>query len=137
MSVSTYKTKQKTLIYDFFESNKHKQFTCDEITYMLLNNGTPVGKTTVYRQLENLIAEGKIKKLNPHKGKSFVYQYIDENLDCKKHMHLRCIKCGSYIHLGCDFMSQVSEHILQHHNFKVDNAKTEILGICENCAGLG
>ncbi|MBE6773556.1 MAG: transcriptional repressor [Ruminococcaceae bacterium] len=133
MSTSVYKTKQKKLIYDFFKINKQKQFTCDEITYMLLNDGTPVGKTTVYRQLENLIIEGKIKKLNPHKGKSFMYQYIDESLDCENHMHLRCTRCGKYIHLGCDFMNQVSEHISKHHNFTVDNSKTEILGICENC----
>ena len=135
MSSNGYQTKQKKLIYEFFESNKHKHFTCDEITYMLLSEGTPVGKTTVYRQLENLISEGKIKKLNPHKGKSFLYQYIDENLDCENHMHLRCIKCGCYIHLSCDFMNQVSSHILQHHKFAVDNAKTEILGVCETCAG--
>ena len=133
MSNSVYKTKQKKLIYDFFQSNKHKQFTCEEITYMLLNEGTPVGKTTVYRQLEKFILEGKIKKLNPHKGKSFLYQYVDEELDCENHMHLRCCKCGKYIHLGCDFMNQVSTHILQHHKFVVDNSKTEILGICESC----
>lgn len=133
MNTSVYNTRQKKLIYEFFESNRHKQFTCDEITYLLLNKGTPVGKTTVYRQLENLINEGKIKKLTPHKGKSFLYQYIDENLDCENHMHLRCVRCGKYIHLSCEFMTQVSDHIIEHHDFVVDNAKTEILGLCKDC----
>ncbi len=136
MRNSTYNTKQKKLVLDLLSDNRQKQLSCDEITYILMNNGTPVGKTTVYRQLERLINEGKIKKLNPHEnGKSFLYQYVDEALDCKSHLHLRCVCCGKYVHLGCDFMQGVSKHISEHHGFIVDNSKTEILGICSSCAG--
>lgn len=134
MSGSSYNTKQKKLVEDVLLDNRENQLSCDEITYILVNKGTPVGKTTVYRQLEKLCSDGKIKKLNPHNGKSFLYQYIDENLNCDAHMHLRCTKCGKYVHLGCDFMAQVSAHIFEHHSFTVDNAKTEILGICQSCA---
>lgn len=134
MSGSTYNTKQKKLVLDIFLKNKSMQFSCDEVTYQLMNAGTPVGKTTVYRQLEKLINEGKIKKLNPHNGKSFLYQYSDKNLDCDSHMHLRCSECGKYIHLSCDFMQGVSAHINEHHGFKVNNAKTEIIGICSDCS---
>lgn len=133
MITSTYNTKQKKLVLDIFLNNRFSQLSCDDITYMLVKNGTPVGKTTVYRQLEKLINEGKIKKLNPHNGKSFLYQFVDADMKCENHMHLRCINCGKYVHLSCDFMSQVSTHILEHHNFTVDNSKTEILGLCHDC----
>lgn len=133
MSNSTYNTKQKKLVHDLMQSNGQKQLTCDEITYLLLQNGTPVGKTTVYRQLERLASEGVLKKHNSHSSKSFVYQYVDTSLHCDEHMHLRCIKCGKYEHLSCDFMKTVSEHISQHHNFAVSNSCTEIMGICGNC----
>lgn len=136
MAESTYNTRQKKLVYDFLFKNSGSQFTCDEITLSLLQEGTPVGKTTVYRQLEKLITEGKIKKLNPHKGKSFVYQFLDENLECNTHMHLRCVKCGKYVHLSCEFMQSVSSHIYEHHSFVVDNEKTEILGICKACTSV-
>lgn len=133
MTASTYNTKQKRLVMDIFLKNKLSRLSCEDVTYMLVANGTPVGKTTVYRQLEKLINEGKIKKLNPHNGKSFLYQFVDADMNCESHMHLRCIKCGEYVHLGCEFMSRVSQHILEHHNFAVDNSKTEILGLCDNC----
>lgn len=136
MTASTYNTKQKKLVEDVLLENKNSQLSCDEITYILMNKGTPVGKTTVYRQLEKLCNDGRIKKLNPHNGKSFLYQLIDENMECDTHMHLRCTKCGKYVHLGCDFMMQVSTHISEHHGFTVDNSKTEILGICQSCAAL-
>ena len=52
MAASTYNTKQKKLVADILEFNRSNQLSCDEITYILMKNGTPVGKTTVYRQLE-------------------------------------------------------------------------------------
>ena len=134
MATATYNTKQKKLVSDVLFENKESQLSCDEITYILLNNGTPVGKTTVYRQLEKLCNEGRIKKLNPHNGKSFLYQYVDEDMHCANHLHLRCTGCGKYVHLGCDFMSGVSKHISEHHNFIIDHSKTEILGLCQACA---
>lgn len=133
MSSSTYNTKQKKLVFDLVKSNGQKQLSCDEITYLLVQQGTPVGKTTVYRQLEKLSADGKLKKINAQNSKSVLYQFVDENMHCDEHMHLRCIRCGKYEHLCCDFMKTVSEHISQHHNFAVSNYHTEILGICADC----
>lgn len=133
MSTVTYNTKQKKLILDLMIKEKNRQLSCDEITYILLNQNTPVGKTTVYRQLEKLVADGVIKKTNVHNSKSFLYQYIDRELNCDAHLHLRCTNCGKYIHLGCDFMNKVNEHISEHHDFIVDNSNTEILGVCGGC----
>ena len=133
MTGSTYNTKQKKLVSELVKNNSHKQLSCDEITYLLLQQGTPVGKTTVYRQLEKLVADGVIKKFNTQNSKSFLYQFVDENLRCDEHMHLRCIKCGNYEHLSCDFMKAVSEHLSLHHDFAVSNSQTEIMGVCANC----
>jgi len=130
----TYNTRQKQLVFEIVRDNKDKQLSCDEITFLLLSRGTPVGKTTVYRQLEKFVKEGTARRFNAHNSKGFVYQYVDEHLDCDKHLHLRCTECGEYVHLGCDFMSKVNEHIYAHHNFIVDNSHTEIVGICGKCS---
>lgn len=137
MSNVTYNTKQKKLLFDLMISEKSKPLSCDEITFLLLKKNTPVGKTTVYRQLEKLVLDGVIKKINVQNSKSFLYQYIDRELNCNSHMHLRCTGCGKYVHLGCDFMSKVNEHISKHHDFTVDNSNTEILGLCGSCANEG
>ena len=135
MSNSTYNTKQKRCILSLLEDNKERQFSCDEITELLKSNGTPVGKTTVYRFLDCLEKSGQVRKYTDTDSKISSYQYIDEQLNCQEHMHLRCTNCGGLVHLGCDFMSEVGRHILEHHKFRVDNSKTVILGLCENCAG--
>lgn len=130
----TYNTKQKQLVLRLIEEYRHKQLTCDEITQFLSDEGTPVGRTTVYRQLEKLASDGKIKKHFSRTLKSYTYQFIDVGLNCDEHMHLRCVYCGKYEHLGCEFMSKVSEHISKHHNFTVDNSHTEIVGVCGKCS---
>ena len=130
---TTYNTKQKKLISDFFENNTDKQLTCDEISESLKIQGTPVGKTTVYRYVEKLVSEGKIRKITGGTSKSALYQYIDAEMDCNSHIHLKCLKCGEFIHLGCDFLNNVNEHIYEHHRFRVDNSKSVLYGFCEKC----
>ena len=135
MADISYNTKQKKLIEKVLTRNPEVQFTCEDVASLLKTEGTPVGKTTVYRYLENLSKTGRVRKSQSLDGKSSVYQYIDDGLDCEGHLHLRCTSCGRLFHLGCEFMSGVGEHIRMHHNFIIDNSKTVIYGICESCRG--
>lgn len=130
----TYNTRQKKIIEAFLKENIGGQFTCEEISDALKQRGTPVGKTTVYRYVEKLVSEGKIRKITGGLSKSAQFQYIDEEMNCHSHMHLKCLKCGAFIHLGCDFLSGVNEHIYEHHRFRVDNSKTVLYGLCDKCA---
>ncbi len=133
MAREAYNTKQKKLIYNLISDNKHMQLSCDCIVDILKKNGTPVGKATVYRFLENLAEKGEVRKFIDPESKIASFQYIDKELNCQGHMHLKCINCGKLFHLSCEYMSDVSEHIMKHHSFKIDNSKTVILGCCEKC----
>ncbi len=133
MQRTTYNTKQKQIIFEFMLENKEKLLTCDEIGDALKNSGTPVGKATLYRFLDALVSSGDARKLSDDNKKSAAYQLLDKGMNCAGHMHLKCTQCGELQHLGCEFMHSVGEHIFNHHNFKIDNAKTVIYGICNKC----
>lgn len=135
MSKVKYNTKQKQVIYDYLLSNREKLLSCDEISDELKSMGTPVGKATLYRFLDSLVSSGDARKITDEAKKSAAYQLLDKDMNCHGHMHLKCTCCGALTHLGCDFMSTVGEHILKHHKFKIDNSKTLIYGICEDCFG--
>lgn len=137
MAKSVYNTKQKQIIYEFLLENKDSLLTCDEISYALKASGTPVGKATLYRYLDSLVAVGDMRKISEGDKKGAAYQLINHELNCKSHMHLKCVKCGELQHLGCEFMNTVHEHILCHHGFKIDNSKTVIYGICDKCCEKG
>lgn len=135
MSGTTYKTRQKNLISGILAENSFRPLSCESITDYLKSAGTPVGKTTVYRFLESLAEKGEVRKFVDAQTKTATFQLIDKSMNCQQHMHLRCTGCGRLFHLECDYMSDVGEHILEHHNFRIDNSKTVILGVCEACAG--
>lgn len=134
MQRTNYNTKQKQIIYEFLLSNKERLLTCDEIGDALKACGTPVGKATLYRFLDSLVSSGDARKISDDRKKGAAYQLLDKELNCKSHMHLKCIECGELHHLGCEFMNSVGEHIFSHHKFRIDNSKTVIYGVCQKCS---
>jgi len=131
---STYNTKQKQLILDILLKSKEKQLSCEEIEETLRKNGTPVGKSTVYRYLLSLQSEGKVRKFNSETSKSATFSYIENEKECSRHLHLRCLSCGEFTHLSCKLMDEVSQHLINDHKFSIDNSKTVLYGLCEKCS---
>lgn len=130
---STYKTRQKQLILSFLSENIDQQFACEDIAEILKTNGTPVGKSTVYRYLLKLEEEGKVRRFTENSSKSAFFRYIGNNDSCNEHLHLKCLSCGDFIHLDCELMDDISVHLVKDHHFKIDNSKTVLYGLCENC----
>lgn len=130
-----YNTKQRELILKYLSESNGKHIKADEIINYLKQNDTPVGKSTVYRYLDALMEEEVIRKYTIEEGQGACYQYlgIEGHNGCKEHYHLKCSKCGKLFHVSCEFMDEISKHILEHHGFMVDNSKTVFYGICKDC----
>ena len=133
MSETGYKTKQKAVILDLLKKNSDREFTVDGLVELLRSEAFTVGRTTVYRYLDYLVKNGDVRKFVSENTRQATFQYVEHKHECEEHMHLKCMKCGKLIHLSCDFMNGVSEHILSHHSFTIDNAKTTLLGLCDDC----
>ncbi|MGN1417928.1 MAG: Fur family transcriptional regulator [Acutalibacteraceae bacterium] len=133
MSESAYKTKQRATILKCLKENEKRAYCVDEIVDLLKARGEAVGRTTVYRYVDALSKSGKLRRFAEDGKRSVTYQYIENCEECSEHMHLKCLACGKLIHLDCDFMNGVSEHIMAHHGFCVDNSRTTILGLCADC----
>lgn len=130
---STYNTKQKQLILSLFLENKEAQYSCEEIEEKLRKKGTPVGKSTVYRYLISLQKEGKVRKFRSENGKSATFSFIEDEEKCKRHIHLKCLACGEFVHLDCQIADEINTHLIKDHHFKIDNSKTVLYGLCEKC----
>ena len=133
MRETTYQTKQKQAILESLQSGAQRSLTVDEITARINENCGKVGRTTVYRHLEALLAQGRVRKFSDGSGKCATFQFVPDPGDCEHHMHLKCARCGKYIHLDCDEMQQVNAHIFEAHHFRVDNVQSLLVGLCEDC----
>ena len=132
MERKKYNTKQKEIILRFLKDNNDKDLTVEEIMDNLKKNNLSVGETTVYRFIENLVKEEKVRKYLFENKSRASYQYV-ENKKCEEHFHLKCTKCNKLIHLDCDEFKAIEEHILDEHDFEVCNSKTVLYGICKDC----
>lgn len=126
-----YDTKQSKLVYNFLENNPQKHFSAEEVYFAIIEAGNNIGRTTVYRQLDRLARENKVRKFSSGDKDACCYQFESEN--CHNHYHLRCSCCGTLIHMECDFLDKLSQHIFNNHKFKIDGTRTVLYGICQNC----
>lgn len=137
MNSRSYKTKQRESLLNYLQSVPGVHVTAEEVYEHFKKSGEPIGKSTIYRRLESLVDEGKLRKYVVD-GKSpacFEYRPEGEHLGEGSCFHCKCELCGKLIHLNCEDLGKIEEHLSNEHKFKLNTLRTVFYGICESCAG--
>jgi Fur family ferric uptake transcriptional regulator len=130
-----YRTKQHKEILSYLETRNGKHLTVNDICVNFQEQGKAIGTTTVYRQLERMVADGIVKKYTIDNNTPACFEYVgtQERLSEPGCYHCKCEQCGRLIHLECDELAEVQKHLLNYHGFQMNPLRTVIYGICENC----
>lgn len=131
-----YKTRQRELILRLLTENRQRHLSVDEVVDYLREQHSPVGKSTVYRYLDRLVEQGCVRRYFLEEGRGACYQYSEGTEACKVHFHLKCTVCGQLLHLECNQLEQISEHVRMRHHFIVDHTKTVLYGLCQSCTHI-
>ncbi|MEG0913178.1 MAG: transcriptional repressor [Oscillospiraceae bacterium] len=129
-----YQTKQRNVIMEFFQKNSARCYNANELYAELLKMGESVGKTTVYRTLENLTQKGLLLTFPSQDKNGAVYQFKTKKCEEQDHIHLKCNICGKLFHLDCAIVEEFGLHLFEQHNFCIDREKTVIYGECKHCS---
>lgn len=105
--------------------------TAEDVHRRLSEEGLSLGLTTVYRQLDRLVAEGTVRKIS---GDRFGSCYQLAGSGCADHYHAVCTVCGALLHLQCEQTRELFRHITEEHGFTIDPARTVLYGTCRSCA---
>ena len=119
--------------WEFLKKNSDRTVAVADIDHYLKAQDCEVNITTIYRYLDKLAKDGTVIKYVAEKGNQAVYQYVELGHHCEEHLHLQCVKCGKIIHLECEFMDEISEHILKDHGFKLQCKNSILYGMCSAC----
>ena len=111
-------TKQKTLILSIID--KYGHLTIEQIKNLLEEENVSIA--TIYRNLNILTEEGKIKKICS--DDLTVYETIKE-----KHYHFECEKCKQVYDIDPKLIKITSNNSLSG----VTNIGLFLYGICDNC----
>ena len=128
-----YSTRAKAKIMEFLKEHKDVRFSANDVYNDLVRQGEEINPATVYRNLDKLSEDGSLIRTKSVDSNFMIYQYAGEDHACHDHLHLQCTKCGKIIHLECEFMKEISGHLLGHHGFSVECEGSVIMGLCEDC----
>ena len=138
MAKAPYKTKQMTEILTFLKSVQGRHVTVNEICDFFREKGISVGTTTIYRHLEKMVKEGLAAKYVIDGSSSACFEYLGAEEHCHKTscFHCKCEKCGKLIHLHCEDVVKLEQHLMDRHGFRMDPCRTVFYGICEECRSV-
>ncbi len=134
-----YKTRQMTELLAFLKSVQGSHVTVNDICSHFQKEGIAVGTTTVYRNLEKMVKEGLVAKYVVEGASSACFEYIGARESCKQPVcyHCKCEKCGKLIHMQCNEVGSLRQHLLEHHSFEMNSLRTVFYGVCGECRKSG
>jgi len=119
-------TIQKDLVRNaVYEMKRH--VTANEVYEFIKEAYSTIGKGTVYRNLDILVEEGALRKVEVPDGPN----RFDFTL--KNHYHVRCVKCGAVSDVDMDEIPDLLERIHNTHGIEFLDYDISFKGICPKC----
>lgn len=130
-----YKTKQRDRLISYLETVPGQHITAGDVCEAFRQDGASIGQSTVYRQLESLVGEGILNKYIIDEKSPACFEYVRSasHQGPGTCFHCKCEKCGRLIHLHCEELEEIRNHLLGEHGFRLDPRRTVFYGICEAC----
>jgi Fur family transcriptional regulator, ferric uptake regulator len=124
-------TRQRLLVSDAL-SAAERQVTAQELYDRLRPREPKIGRATVFRTLEALVAAGVARRLERD---GHVYAYVA----CRPehHHHLACDRCGRVEEIDEAYIRPVAERVAADLGFTIDDARLDFYGRCARCAAAG
>lgn len=129
---ASYNTKQAEAVLAYLAEQDGAYVTAAQIVDHFQTVGD-ISRTTVYRQLEKLVHEGKARKYTFDGISGACFQYAARPQNDQDSYHLKCEGCGGIFILNCGEVDHVSRHIFEAHAFRVNGSKTTFYGKCKLC----
>ena len=120
-------TRQRLLIADALES-VGRQVTAQELYDRIRHRERGIGRATVFRTLEALVAAGVARR---RAREGHVYGYVA----CRPehHHHLACDRCGRVVEIDEAYIRPVAERVAADLGFTIDDARLDFYGLCADC----
>jgi len=120
-------TRQRLLVADALAAHA-RQITAQDLFDRLRRREPRIGRATVFRTLEALVAAGVARRLEQD---GHVYGYVA----CRPehHHHLACSRCGRVEEIGEQYIAPVADRLAHDLGFTIDDARLDFYGLCADC----
>ena len=121
--------KQMAQLLTYLKTVEGTHVTVADVCSYFKEQGITIGTTTVYRNLEKMVEQGLVAKYNVDGTSSACFEYLGAEEHCHKTVcfHCKCEKCGKLIHLHCEDVVKLRQHLMEDHGFQMDSCRTVFL----------
>lgn len=119
-------SKQREKILEVL-SNNAVHPTAEKLLDILEDEGTPIGMTTLYRNLNQLANAGMIKKIDGLEPSA----HFDHNT--YEHYHFICVECKKVFDIPADVAPDLVKNTRSATGFDIVNHDIVFHGICSEC----
>ncbi len=127
----TYRTKQRNAIASYLAQSTERYLSVDEVWTGVSAGSEGAGRSTVYRTLEAMSADGTALKAMSPNGEARYRMAVDGAF-----AQLVCLDCGRALSLDCTMVADFASHVLDRHGFKIDATRTVLYGLCKECRDI-
>lgn len=120
-------TRQRLLVADALAAHG-RQITAQDLYDRLRRREPKIGRATIFRTLEALVAAGVARRLEQD---GHVYGYVA----CRPehHHHLACDRCGRVEEIEEAYITPVADRVAADLGFTIDDARLDFYGLCASC----
>lgn len=120
-------TRQRLLVADALAA-VGRQVSAQDLYDRLRRRDPRIGRATVFRTLEALVAAGVARRLEQD---GHVYGYVASRPE--HHHHLACDRCGRVEEIGEHYITPVADRVAADLGFTIDDARMDFYGLCASC----
>lgn len=121
-------TSQREQVADvLFAAGGH--LSVEDIEQLLRSRDVHVGKATIYRTLDLLVASRMVVERDFGEG----FRRYERVPGHPHHEHLICLRCGKVVEFQNDRLERLKALIADEYGFQHSHHRLEIYGVCREC----
>ena len=128
-----YRSKNRDALISYLRDREGDHVTVNEIHDHFRQSGSSMGVATIYRQLEQLVADGQMRKYLVDSSSAACFEYIGAQEGHARFVHCKCEKCGRILHIDRSEIEEMARLLEERSGFRMDNVQTVLYGVCGDC----
>lgn len=122
-------TAQRAVIWEILTAEPDVHLSAEQIAEGVHERMPQVNASTVYRNLDVLVADGLVLRTDLGESRAF-FEPSHEHA----HHHLVCEHCGRVDHVHDDVLTDVASRIRGQSGFEIGGREVTLFGLCRACA---
>lgn len=123
-------TGPRRALADLIASRAGTTFTATELVDEVRARRLGIGRATVFRAIDLLVAVGAVERVDLQNGDHAYVACVPTH-----HHHVICARCARSAEIGDLGLGAVAREVARRTGYRVDEHRLELFGLCPDCQG--